>query len=443
MTGSKTATLCGAPLILCGEETNKSALHFAATTKAPERSDDPGKRLAYLHTLAQAAIEVEHSTIPPYLTAMYTLKPGSNSRAYEVIRSVVMEEMLHMTLAANLLTAIGGTPRTTYEDFCTYPTCVPCRAPAMWVPLRHFSPEAIDAFLTIESPAASPGTTEHYDKCKAWHFPESWGSIGDFYALIERHLIELVDDQGEAWVFGWKNGKPDPERTARQCQPYHYYNGGGNLTTIHDKDTALAAMNCIVEQGEGLSHELFHDSDKTFERLVDVPHYYRFNEIRNGRYYRPSDRLSDPPQGNPLPVEWSQVYRIEVPPCPDKDDCTATNYPYRQPDPRTQDAIRRFNVLYAALLALLELAFNRDPRKDSRVNRGDLAMERAVHVMLSLKYAAEDIFHVPLPGGGGLHAHPTFTIDHQAFTKAREWVEHGDLKRDPLDVLRRNTTVPN
>jgi hypothetical protein len=44
----------------------------------------------------QSAIEVEHFTIPPYLCALWSLDPVRNSEASEVVRSVVIEEMLHM-----------------------------------------------------------------------------------------------------------------------------------------------------------------------------------------------------------------------------------------------------------------------------------------------------------------------------------------------------------
>jgi hypothetical protein len=58
----------------------------------------------------QWALELEHSTIPPYLCALYSIPEGSNPEAAEVVRSVFMEEMLHMTLVANVLNAVGGSP---------------------------------------------------------------------------------------------------------------------------------------------------------------------------------------------------------------------------------------------------------------------------------------------------------------------------------------------
>jgi hypothetical protein len=55
-------------------------------------------------------IELEHSTIPPYLCALYSIDPKRNPDAVEVVTSVFFEEMLRMTLAANLLNAVGGRP---------------------------------------------------------------------------------------------------------------------------------------------------------------------------------------------------------------------------------------------------------------------------------------------------------------------------------------------
>ena len=52
-----------------------------------------------LYTHLQGAIELEHSTIPPYLSALYSIKKGANREAAAIIRSVVIEEMLHMTIA--------------------------------------------------------------------------------------------------------------------------------------------------------------------------------------------------------------------------------------------------------------------------------------------------------------------------------------------------------
>ena len=75
-----------------------------------------------LHAYLFAAMRLEHATIPPYLMALYSIKPGTNSDATHILRVVVVEEMLHLTLAANLLNAIGGTPDLTAKDFVPLPS---------------------------------------------------------------------------------------------------------------------------------------------------------------------------------------------------------------------------------------------------------------------------------------------------------------------------------
>ena len=86
------------------------------TLEALEASGGTGKPLPleetlnYTRSLLQAAVEVEHGTVPLYLTALWSIVNGSDAAA-SVIHSVVVEEMLHMTIAANTLNAIGGAPK--------------------------------------------------------------------------------------------------------------------------------------------------------------------------------------------------------------------------------------------------------------------------------------------------------------------------------------------
>ena len=79
-----------------------------------------------LHTALQTAIELEHATIPVYLYALYSLEPGRNAIVADMLRSVVLEEMTHMGLAANLLNAVGGSPVIARPGFVpAYPGPLP------------------------------------------------------------------------------------------------------------------------------------------------------------------------------------------------------------------------------------------------------------------------------------------------------------------------------
>src|SRR3954451_24786724 len=84
-----------------------------AVVNAVEAAQDRSELYIWL----QKAIELEHSTIPPYLTAMCSLKPGPNDGIGRLIRSIVVEEMLHLTIAGNILIAIGGRPAINTPEF--------------------------------------------------------------------------------------------------------------------------------------------------------------------------------------------------------------------------------------------------------------------------------------------------------------------------------------
>jgi len=83
--------------------------------------------------------------------------------ASEVVASVLVEEMLHMTLTANLLNAVGGHPQLDSPRMLPgYPRCLPHGDCSFEVPLLRFSREALDVFLKIECPEA-PGAPPESD----------------------------------------------------------------------------------------------------------------------------------------------------------------------------------------------------------------------------------------------------------------------------------------
>ena len=96
--------------------------------------------IAAISAIAQAAIDVELFTIPLYMTSLYSIQgmhqitsqgndfykgrlwPGpapsadpktANEKAFNIIFSVFIQEMLHLQLASNIATAIGVTPTYT------------------------------------------------------------------------------------------------------------------------------------------------------------------------------------------------------------------------------------------------------------------------------------------------------------------------------------------
>src|SRR5271169_5624398 len=63
----------------------------------------------WLQTALQAAIQLELSTLPPYLSAMFSM-PDQTSAVYTLVNDIVFNEMTHFGLACNLLAATGTQP---------------------------------------------------------------------------------------------------------------------------------------------------------------------------------------------------------------------------------------------------------------------------------------------------------------------------------------------
>lgn len=66
---------------------------------------DAGGKDAVLGALSDA-LRLEFSTIPLYLYGMYSLDRTKNSSIARIIRTVVIEEMLHLALVCNIINAL-------------------------------------------------------------------------------------------------------------------------------------------------------------------------------------------------------------------------------------------------------------------------------------------------------------------------------------------------
>ena len=113
----------------------------------------------------QTALEVEHATIPPYLTALATLMTRNKSDIYKNLRDVFIQEMFHLALAANILNAVGGKPSLNYSGFIPdYPSVLPGGLhPKLIVPIKKFSlPLVKDVFSMIEQPEREVATLSSF-----------------------------------------------------------------------------------------------------------------------------------------------------------------------------------------------------------------------------------------------------------------------------------------
>ena len=213
----------------------------------------------------QEAVELEFATIPLYMTSLYSIVDGCNSEIYDLIRSVLIQEMLHMVQAANILIATGGTPIVDNASFVpTYPTkgLPGCVHPNLMVYLDKLNMSQIqNVFTVIEAPNIT---------CVGHKGAElSNHTIAQFYYEI-RDCIETLGDS-----------KFKPEKKELQVHwPWPLQNNSrvGQLHIVTNVSTAIDGINEIIEQGEGTDPLDPHD-------LVagQLAHYYRFQEIVCGK----------------------------------------------------------------------------------------------------------------------------------------------------------------
>lgn len=287
--------------------------------------------LTKLKTALQAAISVEQATIPIYLYSYYSInrkdQSGENitpqdvyaNKAGALVMSVAVEEMLHMSLSCNILSALGESPQLYLKSPAYYPTPLPYHklkgAPGpegekdadVLIPLAKFSYEQLWHFLQIELPEP-PGALPQ---------DNNWQTIGQFYSYI-RCLIcspQITDDdfkvggekayqqQIQHYNYSPNNidtvsakgkfnswGTPDKKGTVEKDGVKSYksasaaadyanhtdsHAGAHQLIAVKSKKDALTAILTICHQGEGADFEKWDDDEHK-----ELSHYYKFLELQ-------------------------------------------------------------------------------------------------------------------------------------------------------------------
>ena len=294
----------------------------------------------------QSAIKLEHATIPVYLYALYSLDADKAPEIADIIQSIATEEMLHMTLASNLLNALGGSPQIDHPGFIPiYPGPLPGGVESdLTVNLAPFSMAQLETFLDIEEP-------ENPIDFKTLAGSAGQLTIGQFYTAIGKAIVVLGD---KAFV------NPPRNQVGPDLMP--------EAVVVHDVASALLAINTITEQGEGTSASPL---DGIGDELA---HYYRFMQIMKGHLLVPNPQAPDGYSytGAALPFDPASVYNAPSNPA------LAPGYPTGSAQAFAND---NFNYTYTSLLASLHNLFNGDVSQDQ--------MNCAIGLMMSLKGQAK------------------------------------------------------
>jgi hypothetical protein len=187
---------------------------------------------------------IELSTIPLYLFAKYSIIADQTSdtatKARAAIRGVVNQEMLHLALTGNILSALDS-PQELYEKSIIPQFPSELKYEDVTFHLECANKAALEVFLKFESPFTpssilSP-TDEDFEYLTERTVEDlTYRSIGMFYRDLEKGINTLSDDDFD-------------NNADKQFRGVDFFDD--KLVVVKDKDTALTALKTIVDQGEG------------------------------------------------------------------------------------------------------------------------------------------------------------------------------------------------
>ncbi|MFI9150591.1 ferritin-like protein [Streptomyces sp. NPDC053367] len=325
----------------------------------------------WLKESLQQAMMLELATLPPYLSAMWSIEPQSGE-VLKAFKRIVFDEMSHLGLAGNMLTTIGGVPRLgDVHAVPKYPGPLPGGVrPSLTVFLSGLSKESLDLFARIEEP----------DNPIADAAAQSHTSIGAFYTAI----LEAFRDHADLITGGHQ-----------LIRDMEHHGAGNSLVALNSLADVEAAIDVIKEQGEGIGASPENPHPGVTGELA---HYFVFRELFRGRklvkvaenpdrWDFSGDVIAMPgtrPMGTVPDGGWG-----------------APGQP--APDAETQDLLDQGNQAYSRMLDHLEDAWQaNDPDTASGF------LDEAVFKMVSLRGPARTLMLREVPGGDGRTYGPEF-----------------------------------
>jgi len=314
----------------------------------------PQHDLPWLKQALQWAVELELFTIPPYLTALWSIRDESHAVA-ATIREVVYEEMEHLATVCNLLAALGATPRLASPAAAPkYPGPMPGGVkPELTIRLSRLSSESLRAFMELEAPEFPLGLEA----------VETFPRIGAFYSAIQ-DALERVQP---------------PLSMDRQLA------GPGTKSVGASVAKAIAAIEKIKSQGEGTTQTAADGDDE------DLAHYYRFAEVQHGQKL-----VKSPHDGKwryaGERIEFPAVWPVAVVP--------KGGYVQSAVSPEVWQGLTQFDAAFSRLLRLLESAWEHNRPAD---------LGESIDVMYSLRDLALPLMQTPIPGSAENYG-PCFRI---------------------------------
>jgi hypothetical protein len=238
-----------------------------------------------MHLLAEAA-ELEHNLLCSYLFALFSLKEREDEglsrdelltvdRWRRQLLNVCIEEMTHLAQVANLTVAIGGRPHFNRPNI---PVAAGYHPASVIVEFTRLDLDTLDHFVFLERPDGHPAQDgASYAEAQPYVRRQHHGSlmpsapnyetIGAFYDTLSQGLRQYAGVHGELALFD------GPIEVQLRPEELHT----DSLSVVGDLAGALAAIDKIVEEGEGSRAETEHSHFAMFvhmrdeyQRLVDA-----------------------------------------------------------------------------------------------------------------------------------------------------------------------------
>jgi CDGSH-type Zn-finger protein/truncated hemoglobin YjbI len=308
-------------------------------------------REALIYMLCEAA-ELEHGIMCQYLFAAFSLKQPADEglsageadavqRWHKQILHIAAQEMLHLSLVQNLLSAIGAAPHLSRPNF---PQPVSHYPVGVHLALLPFGEQALKHFMYLERPEgmdledadgmAAFGKAAPAPVMQAGEIVprgQDFKTVGHLYRSIEAGIAHLADKFGERWLFC---GPPRAQATEQ-------YFGWPELVAVTDTASAQRAIDEILEQGEGPRGNWRNAHFGQFVSILD-----EYAQLR---------------AANPAFDPAHPVVTVNVRPS-ERD----TGVPLCA-DPLTAQVMDLFNVCYEVLLLMLQRFFAHTEETDAQL----------------------------------------------------------------------------
>jgi CDGSH-type Zn-finger protein/truncated hemoglobin YjbI len=352
-------------------------------------------REALIYMLCQAA-ELEHGIMCQYLFAAFSMKQNAGEgltddqvasvrRWQDRISRVAVQEMLHLALVQNLLSAIGAAPHLSRPNFPQPAAHYPAGVNLTLLP---FGEAALRHFMFLERPEGmalhdASGLAAFSRAAPAMQAGDivprgqDFATVGHLYRSIEAGIEHLAQKYGERWLFV---GPPGAQATQE-------YFGWPELVAVTDVATAKQAIGEILEQGEGPRGDWRNAHFGQFVEILD-----EFEQFRE------ADRGFDPVRPV-LPLNVRPTER-------DPNVLLVT-------DPLTQRVMDLFNVCYEILLLMLQRFFAHTEETDAQLRA--LADGSYTLMAQALKPLGNVITQLPAgPEYPGQTAGPSFELFYES-----------------------------